>query len=384
MYTRMHTRREAWLLVLLVAVSGTIAVSVSAGVGAVARSAPSSTVFTYFPGPSGTDPTPDLVPSVDCVYHTAGTHQSTYWFGYGFTATPQVIALKDLPANLAVGPANHFVERRGSRTVNAHANRGQGTYFQTGAHRYVFGVTVSTGNSLTWTVQAPDPASHPPLGYWQAAITPVAPPACPRGYTNRSAAPQTTGNAEIRFVPINEQHVNGVLTKSQLKFSVAGAVTSGCSAGGTPLQPRVLWGFSDFAEGGTSNLAPLDPHSVVRVDTFYPGDGATAVTYQRTWNATRTIIDPQRPFTTTPGVSSHGMATTNVLADVQARCAFTIGSTTTIVRSNQTLWVPTDGGPILYGFVTDVPTQTTREVDCYAYMTCELYTGIPSGGIRYR
>lgn len=366
------------VLVSLTAVGG-----IATAAPADSAPVPSNTVFTYHSlSIFGFDLSPDLVPSVDCVFHAAKSTTSTYWFGYSLTNDDP---LHDLPVTQPIGPINMFEELDATgAVVDATANRGQDTQFQTGTHTYQFGVTVPTGNALRWTIAAPNPdiqTAHVLLGYWVAQITTIAPPACPPGFRAKSAAPQSPDFASINFAPTDQVVAKGLLKKGKVEFSLTG-VTSACSAGGTPLPPKVLWGFSDYAVTPAINFAPVK--NVERIDTFTAGDGAQS-TFVRTWNGTRAIVDPQLPFTQIGGVSSHGLATTRLLADVYARCSFADESgDTTTVTSKSVLWSPENGAPRTFAFVTDQATQTTRLATCASADTCEYDPGSPGGGIKFR
>ena len=188
----------------------------------------------------------------------------------------------------------------------------------------------------------------------------------------------------------------GKLAAATIVFKVMG-VRSIC-AGGTPLAPKVLWGFhdgtSDFAanQAGyeplpTSNLKPIGPANVVRTDTILGGS------FVRTWLSGRGVANPQRAYTSVTGVASTGLSATWVIADSYARCSF--GGT--VVTASQPVWVGTAlvtnqgdygratfGGTHLVATVTDQGMQTLRPATEGLLNRAGFTPPVTPGGARAR
>lgn len=379
---RMGKRWAALVGVALAAVCAAPAAASNAGPRAsdVGFGLVSTTYTTIFhPGAGAADPTPDLVPFVECT--TVSGANTTYWWGYTLTADS---LFGQVPMDLAPGLSNAMLVYRDGALYPGSLNRGQPTNFHPGVNHMVFSVTVPSTDSPRWLVDTASLAGGvPDGGYYNVYAIPAFPPTCPTGTPAHSATPQAAGSASIVVTPAAlVRSASGALIHAKLKFSVSG-VASACDAGGKPLPPTVLWGYQDRSYGGTTNLKPVAATSIVRTDTFSPAIGPS-VTVDRTAVATRVITNPQRSYTTTQGVSSKGMAATDVIVDVTARCRYGYGALATVVTSSATHWVTPIGGPQLAAYVTDFATQTPRPVNCTVAPSCELYLGIGPGGSKYR
>ena len=307
----------------------------------------------------------------------AKRHGTTVWFGYSNASADRRGAL--------VGPSN---------TVSVDgvvgANRGQTTQFQPGRVERAFAITVPRRSTATWAVT---PASNLGVSDAQASATSSrSTPACPTGVGVRSATPQIVGSLlpTISALPVNPGvSADGLLAQSSLQFSTNGVV-SACSNGGVPLAPTVLWGFNNGGAftptGAPYEALPVD--RVIRTDS----NAVTGVTFERSYQATRRIADPQHLSVygdlaeQTAGTEqvAWGYSSTSVIADVEARCQFATG----IVKSSTTVWVdPTSGSGFTFDTVTDRASQTTRPaVFCYAStIGCDVrVVGVGPGGRSFR
>jgi hypothetical protein len=345
------------------------------GVGLAAT----SYVTIFHPGSGTADPSPDLVPFVDCTVVSGG--DTTYWWGYTLTADS---LFAQVPMDLTPSLSNAMLVYRDGSLYPGSLNRGQTTNFQPGEHHMVFAVTVPSTDTPHWLVDTANLAGGVPAGgYYNVSAVPAFPPSCASSVTARSATPQALTAAAITVTPAGLiRNVAGQLVHAKLKFAVTG-VTSACNVGGKPMPVKALWGYVDRPFGGTANLKAIPNSSIVRTDTFSPAIGPS-VNVARTAIATRVIADPQRSYTTTQGVSSKGMAATDVIVDVTARCRYGTGASSVVVESASTHWVTGIGGPQLVAEVTDFATQSPRPVNCTVAMSCELYLGIGPGGSKYR
>ncbi len=343
-------------------------------------------VFTPGSDTSNPHPIPALLPVVDCSIVTPTA--VTYWWGYNLLPNS---TLHGGAMDEPVGADNTMSDWSSSTGAVAAPNLGQVTEFQPGQHTMVFATTVAPNHMPVWTVTSPVVGSAGTfasvVGSFSVTAYPAVLPACPSGTSTHSAVPQDTGASDITITPVKTVKARGLLRKARLAFGVTG-VTSACSAGGTPLAPTALWGFTEQIDGvgnATTNLAAVDP--LVRSDDFdLLGSPWTA---QRTTNPVRTITDPQRVYTTQDGVVSHGLVTTGVIVDVTARCRFAAKAVagraaSVIVESTVTHWVYGWGGPRPVRYVTDATTQLPRPVDCTILPTCELDLGIGPGGVTHR
>jgi len=330
------------------------------------------------PGPV-LGPASSVTVSASCVVaRRAGT---TVWFGYSNAAAERRVAL--------VGAANTVA-------VNAVGgdNQGQVTQFQPGVVERAFAVTVPVGSTATWTVT---PANT--LGVSDAttsATSSAATPACAAGIGVRSATPQLVGGPvpTISAIPVNQRVSNGLLVRSSLGFSTSGVV-SACSNGGVALPPKVLWGYGRSGQAGGfivpdgANYDPLPADRVLRVDSNQDG-----VTFERSYQATRRVVDPQRlsvygsfaEQATGAAQVAWGYSSIKAIADVEARCQFPNG----VVKSSTTVWVdPEVGSGFNFHMVTDRATQATRPaVFCLAGFPipgCDVRAlGVGPTGARFR
>jgi hypothetical protein len=265
---------------------------------------------------------PNIVPKVTCVVH--GTRTNSYWFGYSSDGARGWDVL--------VGTGNML-------TANGvAANRGQTTQFLSGNHDAVFVVSgVAPGTRLVWTVTA---------AATRSATTSTSAPTCPTGYNVPSATPQSIGNERVNYSVSSTSDTTGRLLTTTWAFS-AGGVFSACSAGGTPLSPKYVYGYDDDPLGGPSpmvttyakNLYPLGSSSILGTVTDSGGR-----TFTRTTQTTRRVRNVQLVQTATGTMSGtvtdRGLAFSTVIVDAYARCQF--GST--IVTSRDPLWVDSGNG----------------------------------------
>ncbi len=338
------------------------------------------------PGDGVIDPGPPPVAGVtvfaDCVIvKRTGT---TVWFGYENTLDERQVALVGASNEVAV---NGVV-----------SNQGQVTQFLPGRAARAFAVTVPVGAVPTWSVTYSNTQGLNG-GSSLAAFSVLTPP-CPAGVGVRSATPQIVGGLipTISAKTVNERNRerDGLLVRSSLQFSINGVV-SACAAGGTPLVPRVLWGYSVNPQGnldgfivtGAAAYQPLN--NVVRVEQSAT---STIDPYERTYQSTRRVVDPQRRsvYGTQKEVNkgtaqiAYGFSSVGVIADVEARCQFGAN----VVTSVTTVWVDPPGGSGFKFFtVTDRLTQATRPaVGCEPPFTtpgCDVRTsGIGPGGSKFR
>jgi hypothetical protein len=332
------------------------------------------------------DSTPSVVPRVDCRQRSGGS--DTYWFGYRNQRGLPVLVRVAVPTDRG-GPANAFAELDRDEVVDSAANRSQVELLLPGDHQRTFAVTVARGHELRWTLTT---MALPPVSEggrsasWQVTVGTDGVPPCPRGTPRRSATVQTFRQDQPTIVVSAGpgRLRDGLLVASSLRFDVAG-ITSACSEGGTPLPAVVLWGFDDGAvpanEGvGTEvprdGFVPLPPGLVARTDTF--GSGSQ---YQRTLVGFRRIADPQRPWTSPEtGVTSRGVAVTQVLADVYGLCRFGRD----LVLSTLPMWVRPEGFPVLVRSLTDPASQSTVTVTCTTEPDCPIPTVAGPGGARWR
>ncbi len=333
--------------------------------------------------PGTTPPASGVAVFASCtVARRTGT---TVWFGYSNTLAERRVAL--------VGPSNTVSVN--TVAVNGVANRGQTTQFQPGVVDRAFAVTVPNGSSATWTVT---PASI--LGVSDApssATSGSSTPACLTGVGVRSATPQIVGGLvpTISSQPANQLTSYGLLKRSSQTFSTNGVV-SACSDGGVPLPPRVLWGYDVSPPGQAGGLVvPAGAaYEALAADRVIRTDSANGITFERSYQATRRIVDPQRisvfgslqeQLANTAQVA-WGYSSLSVIADVEARCQFATG----IVRSATTVWVdPEAGSGFNFHTVTDQASQTTRPASfClapYPTIGCDVRAiGVGPGGSKFR
>lgn len=314
------------------------------------------------------------------VARRAGT---TVWFGYSNTLTERRVAL--------VGSGN-TVAANGAAGA---ANRGQTTQFQPGVVERAFAVTVPAGSTATWAVTPANilGVSDVPSSATSGASTPP----CPTGVGVRSATPQIVGSLvpTISAAPLNQRVTNGLLDRASIGFSTTGVV-SACSDGGVPLAPRVLWGYDVSPPGQASGLiVPAGaPYEALPVDKVVRVDSDGTFTFERSTQATRRVVDPQRvsvfgslqeQLAGTAQVA-WGYSSISVIADVEARCQFPNG----VVKSSTTVWVdPVSGSGFNFHTVTDRAAQSTRPaafcLSPYPTSGCDVRAiGVGPGGGKYR
>ncbi len=330
---------------------------------------------------SVTGPPSSVTVSASCV--VAKRTGTTVWFGYSNASVDRRVAL--------VGPGN-VLAVNGVASVT---NRGQITQFQPGVVERAFAVTVPVGSTASWTVT---PASI--LGVSDAsssATSSRSTPACPTGVGVRSATPQVVGSLipTVSSLPATQLISNGLLVRSSQSFSTNGVV-SACSDGGVPLAPRVLWGYDVSPPGQAGGLiVPAGAaYEALAADRVIRTDSANGITFERSYQATRRIVDPQRisvygdlpeQVAGTAQVA-WGYSSLSVIADVEARCLFVNG----VVKSSTTVWVdPEVGSGFNFHTVTDQASQATRPASfCLApYPTsgCDVRAlGVGPGGTRFR
>ena len=167
--------------------------------------------------------------------------------------------------------------------------------------------------------------------------------------------------------------------RSSLQFSTNGVV-SACSNGGIPLEPRVLWGYDVTPPGQAGGLVvpagasfeALAVDRVLRTDTNAAGD----IAFERSYQATRRIVDPQSGPIAAGTLQEElagtaqvawGYSSISVIADVEARCQFPNG----IVKSSTTVWVdPTVGSGFNFHTVTDRTAQTNAAGSLLSHRRC--------------
>ena len=352
---------------------------------AVVAAAPGDIVAPVNPSASAPVPAiPAATVTANCI--VAGQTTSTVWFGYSNTSGARVTA--------AVGSTSNAVRL----TVESYVvNGGQVEQLQPGSVDRAFAVSVPTGDSATWTVTVPDLA-RPGVSTTVSATGGPSTTACAFGTATRSATIQTLPgqSPSITFTPGKQaRNRNGLLTRASVQFSIAG-ITTTCSQGGVPLEPKVLWGY-----GGPTNvingalvstagdaLAPLSASAIVRTDAD------ANYSFVRSYRSARAIADPQRLWAfgtvqqqvlgTAP--FARGLSSETVIADVVARCKFG----TRIVSGPTTYWLDADGRPIALQMATDVPTQSTRSargciLNGSPVVNCDVpIIGVGPGGPRFR
>jgi hypothetical protein len=230
-----------------------------------------------------------------------------------------------------------------------------------------------------------------------SATNDLSTPPCDAGVGVRSATPQIVGNLVpgISATPVTQRVSNGLLVRSSLEFATTGVV-SACSGGGVPLPPRVLWGYDVGAPGQAGGLiVPAGtPFEALSIDKVIRVDSANGLTFERSYQATRRIIDPQsvsvfgslqEQLAGTAQIA-WGYSSISVIADVEARCQFPNG----VVKSSTTVWVdPPSGSGFNFHEVTDRATQTTRSaafcLPPYPATGCDVRAiGVGPGGTRFR
>jgi hypothetical protein len=348
-----------------VAVAGAVAVAVSCVVGGGALSASAQTAppdvggggggAVIDVGPGGTTV---LSAFVDCTVRNGKS--VTAWFGYSNSGSDRV--------NVDVGPNN-------TTTVNgvAQANSGQVVQFQPGTTvRRAFTMSHNFGGTATWTVSSPVFAGTELVGSAPVTVSDFGAPACAAGTTTRSAGIQFTGNAANFDLPsisvsslYDGRDRSGKIVTAVVNYSVD-KIKSTCSAGGTPLPPRILWGYGgptqQYGPSFTLNLvtpaAYRAPVGVIRTDAD------ENYSFARTWVGARQVANPQATTDFSGGDAAlaarlpdtRGLSSETVIADVYGRCAFD----DRIVTSNTVLWVDAFGRPFSLYTNTGNGTERTR------------------------
>jgi len=329
-------------------------------------------------------PIPAATVAASCV--VPGPTTSTVWFGYTNNSSERVNAL--------VGSNSNTVTLTGESSV---ANRGQVEQLQPGSVARAFAVSVPAGDAATWTVEVPDLAD-PGLTTTVSATSGPSTPSCAAGTPKRSATIQATAGqipSVIFTVGKQVRDTSGLLTKATVAFAVSGLSTT-CSEGGFPLEPKVLWGYGGptnvingaLVDAAGDALVPLPGRAIVRTDSD------AAYSFVRSYRSTRAVANPQSAWVfgtraeqllgTAP--FARGLSSETVIADVVARCKF--GNR--VVTGPTTYWIDADGRPIAFQIVTDIPTQTTRSaLNCFITdspaVNCDVpVIGVGPGGPRYR
>ena len=315
-----------------------------------------------------------LVPSVTvtvlCVRRTSFTDY--VWFGW----TNQT----DVRVAIPVGVRNSVSNGGGGFLQN------QPSQFRPARSAgYSFVATVAHNQSVGWLLNVPVwdrdshtfklDAAHQPVFTNVTATSSATTPNCPSGTARRSVTVRGTGTeaeGSIGWVPGPQTRTNGVLTRSTVDLTLNG-VASVCSTGGTPLAPKVLWGYADarivegvmLLGGPGRNYRPLPTSDVVRTDTFNAVSGGDPLAFARSWRGRRVVDDPQRitVFGSTPAEQMRnpqprGYSGMNVIADVWGRCQFG----TTSVQSVQSIAIDGFGPGTDIHSVTDQATQTPRTI----------------------
>jgi hypothetical protein len=350
----------------------------------VAAAAPSDVIAPINPSASAPPPaSPAATVSASCI--VSGSTTDTIWFGYTNTSPERVNAL--------IGGSN-FV------TVNVPGvsiNQGQIEQLLVGTVERAFAVTIAKGATASWNVDVPNLAA-PGFTTRVSAASSSLTPACATGAGTRSASiqaipgqfPGITATAAKQT-----RNVAGLLTRASVNFQINGLQTV-CSSGGTPLEPKVLWGYGGptsqisgaLLRGTGDALRAVPANAVVRVDAD------SNYSFTRTYRSARAIVDPQKLWVfgtlaqqiqgTAP--YAYGLSSETVIADVVGRCAF--GSR--VVQSATTYWLDANGRPIGLMVVTDQATQVTRPVQGCIFTgtlvpNCDIpIIGVGPGGPRFR
>ena len=382
--TRMtNVKKFTALAVTLTAlIAGSIQGAENPAAGAVSPPLPGTYTSFYVDGDADTtnnDPTPDLVPLIDCVWKASPMAATqTVWFGYRLTRDT-VTDIGNFPALIKVGASNQIVERTATGTnYNKGPNRSQPDHFLVGVHHGVFAVKLGATRSAIWSLTSSSTDVSYGAGWWTVIVDTTNLPVCPQTTGAKSAVAQTTAafsGAPQVTTTLTQTNLGGYLTASQITLSVLGVVSK-CSAGGTALAPQVQFGFDQLNE---INLTPVAIADVQRVDTF----GVT--NWTRTANGVRTIANPQaangQGF-----VPTKGYARLEFMADVYGVCKYG----TTVVTSALPLWVDTQGFRSAVDVVTNTTTtlprfEYTRAATCPTVQTCEYNPfAFWPGGTRYR
>jgi hypothetical protein len=350
----------------------------------IAAAAPTDVVVPIDPSASASAPppaSPAATVSASCIVF--GSTTDTVWFGYANNSTERVVA--------AVGSANSVA------ITGASVNQNQIEQLLVGTVERAFAVTVPKGAVVTWNIDVPNLA-QPGFTTRVSAANGTATPACPSGTRPQSASIQTIpGQFSGITATAAKQTRNraGLLTRASVNFQISGLQTV-CSAGGTPLEPKVLWGYG----GPTSQISGAllrstgDALRAVPANAVVRVDADSNYSFTRTYRSARAIADPQKLWVfgtlqqqilgTAP--YAYGLSSETVIADVVGRCAF--GNR--IVQSATTYWLDANGRPIGLLVVTDQLSQTTRPAQGCIFTgtfvpNCDIpVIGVGPGGPRAR
>lgn len=280
---------------------------------------------------------PAILPTVTCVRRSH--HQIETVFGYEHNGVRSYQTPQDGEGTPLRG--NYFLD--GSRQIT---DLGQLDQFLPGSHTSRF--SVRTSRRATWVLEVPSlaeeaPNSIPPPRQWKISIT-ARGPSCRRSVPRHFASMRATAPD---FAPVDVvRDDTGRITRYSLGFTQDGITL--CSAGGTPVEPRVLWGYSGSALDGGLNLVPLPPDQVVRIDQFE----------SRLWP--RTAVAEREVADISQGVGLE------VIVDTYARCQF--GDD--IVEAPDPRWGGDDGSSFL------VFVKPNQEIHIQVF--------VPAGGVRFR
>jgi len=257
------------------------------------------TVEPFVPGqPPATPPT--VLPTVACVRAVGGLQLEAV---FGFVNHGPLSA--DAPIS---GNENRVVLER-FRRPPVEASGPQVTQFVPGSHPHEFAVRFRIGQIPVWKVRVPssdgdaDPA-------WLASVRPTFLKWCdrhvPRHFSVVQAVPDQFTLSDVAHDALG----NVVGYSYEAAFDLA---VTACSAGGTPLPPDVVVGWSNGAE----NLEPLAADDIIATEVRGNAE------YQLSRVRTRPAIDVSRPTIVT--LPSN---------DVTGRCSFPDGS----VVDSTTYW----------------------------------------------
>jgi hypothetical protein len=316
---------------------------------------------------------PQVIPTITC----GNASRKQVWFGYE----------SSLPAgtSVAIGQNNKLawqLPRKRGQTVARETTQSVISMFLPGVHERAF-VFNFPDNAIAprWHVVLGKYDGDPSAMEFEVTVGRPAP--CPRGTPMRSASVQfTAGEPLISATPeAQEFGPEGLLRTASIRFSVANVTTS-CSGAGVPMDPTVTYGYRDYdpVPNTAPNWVAFDP-ATVQAETFLPALAVDPITYLRTTESQRFILDPQR---TPPGGSflqGTGIAGTTVLSDVVARCNFS-GK---IVSSTESSWLPASGFPLTFKYVTDGGQFTRAPVALGGlnYEFIDVSAIVPSGA-RFR
>ena len=348
---------------------------------AAAHASPSDVLAPINPSATAPAASPAATVSAACI--VAGSTTDTVWFGYSNTSAERVTA--------TVGGANSVT------ITGAALDQNQIEQLLVGTVERAFAVTIPKGATATWSVTVPNLAVPGFTTRVSAANDPTT-PACPSGTRAQSAAIQSIPGQfpDITWTAAKQNRNRaGLLTGASINFQISGLQTA-CSTGGTPLAPKVLWGYGGptsqisgalLASAGDA-LRPVPTNAVVRVDAD------SNYSFTRTYRSARAIVAPQKLWAfgtlsqqiqgTAP--YAFGLSSETVIADVVARCAF--GSRT--VQSTTTYWLDANGRPLGFMVATDQATQATRPVQGCIFTgtlvpNCDIpIIGVGPGGPRLR